>query len=129
MADGVAAPRAPFAELAPLVLFFLLAVLQPAGSVCYTLAGVNVPPDTRALWFLASWCALWAWWYAYAARKRLPLILDMGWFLAAAWPVVVPYFVLRNEGWKGLIPIVIYGGLWLGSMVAYAAVHAYVVVE
>jgi hypothetical protein len=44
--------------------------------------------------------AISAWFVEYAHRKRLPLPMDIGLFLYAASFVVVPYYVVRAEGWR-----------------------------
>ncbi len=56
-------------------------------------------PLLSSLW-VAS--AVIAWFWAWSRAHRLPWVLDLGWFLIAAWVLLVPYFVIRREGRLGL---------------------------
>jgi hypothetical protein len=39
--------------------------------------------------------------------------MDMGWFLLLAWPIVVPYFLISQEGRRGLHRIGFFVLAWL----------------
>jgi len=59
----------------------------------------------EALPFLTSACvamSIIAWFWEYSRRERIGWVLDMGGFLFAAWVIVVPYYVLKREGKRGL---------------------------
>jgi hypothetical protein len=55
------------------------------------------------------------WFRSYCRAFRISQPMDMGWFLMIAWPVIVPYFILRHEGRRGLRRI---GYFILGWLVA-----------
>ncbi len=43
-----------------------------------------------------------AWFWEYSRCHRIAWVLDMGWFLLAAWIIIVPYYLLKREGRRGL---------------------------
>jgi hypothetical protein len=65
---------------------------------------------------LATWLTVWAWFYGYARRNSIALIMDFGWFFAAAWPVVVFYYLFKRQRWRALIPVAAYGLLMVAAM-------------
>src|SRR5262245_20579669 len=46
--------------------------------------------------------AVVTWFSLYSRKHHIPWVLDMGWFLFAAWVIVIPYYVLKREGRAGL---------------------------
>jgi hypothetical protein len=59
---------------------------------------------------------LWAvgWWLRTDCRKRnVAVVYDLGLFLYLAWPIVMPYYLVKTRGAKGLLLI-------LSFIVAYA---------
>ncbi len=71
----------------------------------------------QSLCRLAFLIAIASWFSEYARRNRLTLPMDMGFFLYVASFLLVPYFVLRTEGWKrGTKTLVILIGLALASL-------------
>jgi hypothetical protein len=63
------------------------------------------------LWFSMS---LAAWFWGYCREQRVEWTMDMGWFVMTLWIVVIPYFVIRREGRRGLLRV----GLFLLTYVA-----------
>jgi hypothetical protein len=49
--------------------------------------------------FLTVSLYAWFWWYSRDARISWPM--DMGWLLILAWPVLLPYYIVRAEGRRG----------------------------
>ena len=43
-----------------------------------------------------------AWFWDYSRRHRVTWVLDMGCFLLVAWVIIVPYYLLKREGRRGL---------------------------
>jgi hypothetical protein len=67
---------------------------------------------------LASLFAISAWFADYARRHRIAQPMDMGLFLYLAGFVLVPYYVVRAEGWRrGLGTLLMLGILIASSMV------------
>ena len=65
-------------------------------------AGLDLPSSAELeLLFRGSYLfAIAAWFHAYALRHRLSLPMDMGLFLYVASFLVLPYYVVRAEGWR-----------------------------
>jgi len=49
------------------------------------------------------------WFWSYSRLHHIGWVLDMGWFLLIACIVVVPYYLLKYEGKRGLRPIGLFG--------------------
>ena len=90
-----ASPRTP---LAILVAFFLL------GNIGVAIAGVReveASPAFRVLYYVGVAWAL-SWWVLLDSRaKKIPTSIDHGWFVFYAWPVIVPYHIIRTRGFRG----------------------------
>ncbi len=84
-----------------------VAILVTAIFVTHVADGLylglgRTPPDTlEPLSALALIACVWAWFAAYSARHGIRWPLDLGCFLAIAWPFLLPYYVLRTEGRRG----------------------------
>lgn len=48
----------------------------------------------------------------------------MGLFLYIAWPFVMPYYLLKTRGAKGLLLILAFAGVYVGALIAGAMLHA-----
>ena len=60
--------------------------------------------------------SLIAWFHMYSQRQGIAWVLDMGWFLFAAWPVVVPYYILKREGRRGWSRIGLFCLTWFAAL-------------
>ena len=71
---------------------------------------------------------IFGWWLRSDSRKRgIILVYDLGFFLGIAWPLVMPYYLLKTRGARGLLIIfgfivVYFGAAIAGSMVTIAFV-------
>lgn len=74
-------------------------VVGLAGGL-YRAFGVEPTAGFQFLYRLAFLVAIATWFGEYARYHRLALPMDMGLFLYAASFILVPYFVLRTEGWR-----------------------------
>jgi len=89
-------PRA----LALLVAASLL-LSQTAGSL-YAELGRAVPDGVAALGNLLIALSVIAWFRAYTRAHSIAWVFDMGTFLLVLWFLLVPYYLVRREGWRGL---------------------------
>jgi hypothetical protein len=48
--------------------------------------------------------------------------MDMGWLLMIAWPVVLPYYIVKAEGKRGLSRIGLFCLLYFGAMMTEMAI-------
>lgn len=56
-----------------------------------------------------------SWFFLYSQRQRIPWVLDMGWFLFAAWVILVPYYILKREGRAGWSRIGLFCLTWFAA--------------
>jgi hypothetical protein len=83
----------------------LAAAFGSCVAAVYTAAGVEPAP---AIWmFVTSAPAIcvFLWLQKDAARTHVGSVLDLGYFLFLAWPVVLPWYLVKTRGWKGLITL------------------------
>jgi hypothetical protein len=101
----------PAAEVFPIVLFVLLLILESVAAGVY--AGLRRPyPDgLPAFEMIAAWLTISAWFYPYARRHRISLIMDYGWLLIGFWVIAVPYYLFKTQGRRTFIPIAAYVAL------------------
>jgi hypothetical protein len=75
-------------------------------------------PLTAAFYLMS----MWAWFSAYGRTRKVPRVMDMGWLVMMAWPVVLPYYIIRSEGRKGLTRIALFCFMWLAAWATQLAV-------
>jgi hypothetical protein len=94
-----------------------LFLTQMAGGVY---AGLEREPPTMfsVLTPMLFGFSLIAWFSSYCRAHRVALVMDMALFVLMAWFVVVPYYVVRREGRRGLHRI---GLFLLTYLAAWAA--------
>jgi hypothetical protein len=105
------------------LLYLFLVVTQTANG--FYLAGEAEPPPAFTLLYALG--LLWAvgWWLRRDSMKRgVGWVFDMGLFLYVAWPFVMPYYLLKSRGVKGLLPILAFIGAYVGALVAGAVLYA-----
>ncbi len=87
----------------------------------YVIAGVyrgigrDAPDVLPFLNTFLIFCGVAAWFRSYCRALRVSLPMDMGWALILAWPVVVPYFILKREGRRGLRRLGLFIVAWLAA--------------
>lgn len=99
--------------LSPALLLYSFVVITQFAHGIYLDAHLDLPPAVPVLYWVGF---LWAvgWWLRTDSRKRnVGVVYDLGFFLYLAWPIVMPYYLVKTRGAKGLLLI-------LGFIVAYA---------
>jgi len=66
--------------------------------------------------------SLVSWFSLYSRERRVPWVMDMGWFLIAAWMIVIPYYILRQEGRTGLSRVGLFCLTWFAAWATGRAV-------
>ena len=90
---------------------FSTAMVVAALFVSQIAAGIyrgldREPPDELPpLVSAALIVSLATWFWSFCRTHRAEWLLDMGWFLLMAWPIVIPYYVFRYEGRRGLLRV------------------------
>lgn len=85
----------------------------------------EIEPPT-AFTFINFFGFLWivGWWLLTDSRKRgLAWVYDIGFFLSIAWPFIMPYYLLKTRGAKGLLLILAFVAVYIGSLIAGMALY------
>jgi hypothetical protein len=103
--------------LSPTALLYLFVVIDQIAQGIY--AGVEAEPP--GAFTLMSWVALlWivGWWLRVDSRKRrVAWVHDMGLFLMMAWPFIMPYYLIKSRGARGLLIILGFVGVYIGATI------------
>src|SRR5438876_9798406 len=98
--------------LSPAPLLYSFVVITQFAYGAYLGAQLQFP---EAVTFLFAIGLVWAvgWWLRTDSRRRGVLsVYDLGFFVYLAWPVVMPYYLIKTRGAKGLL-------IMLGFVAAY----------
>lgn len=98
--------------LSPAPLLYTFVVITEFAHGVYLGAQLEFP---GAITFLFTVGMLWAvgWWLRTDSRRRGVLsVYDLGFFLYLAWPILMPYYLLKTRGARGLL-------VMLGFVIAY----------
>lgn len=97
---------------APAPLLYVFVVITQFAYGAYIGAQLPFPEVITLIYHVGI---LWAigWWLRTDSRRRGVLsVYDLGLILYLAWPIVMPYYLVKTRGAKGLLVI-------LGFVVAY----------
>ena len=101
------------------LLYAFVAVTQIVSGVY--LGRDLEPPDSFSLLYALGFIWVIGWWLRSDSRRRgVSWPLDMGLFIYIAWPIVLPYYLLKTRGQKGLLVILLFAGVYAGALVAGA---------
>lgn len=113
--------RFPLGLTLPGVVVFAINGLVAGANGLY--AGLAVePPASLAIGSTFSlFCAV-AWWMRQDSQKRnFSWPLDMGLFLYIAWPLVLPYYMLKTRGAKALLAVGAFAGFYIAASIVGTA--------
>ncbi len=103
--------------LSPTVLLYSFVLITQFANGVY----VGLQIEAPAAFALLHWAAqLWiiGWWLGTDSRKRgVLLVYDVGFFLCIAWPIVMPYYLVKTRGAKGLLVILGFIGAYAGAAI------------
>ena len=103
--------------LSPTVLLYSFVVITQFAYGLYVGQQLEAP----AGYTLLHWAAqLWivGWWLRTDSRKRgVVWVYDLGFFLCIAWPLVMPYYLVKTRGARGLLVILGFIGAYVGAAI------------
>jgi hypothetical protein len=107
----------------PALLLYVFVVFTQLMTGFYFASGIEPPPLFQLL-YLISFLWVIGWWLRTDTKKRqIAWVYDMGLFLYLAWPFVLFYYLIQSRGLKGLLLIGIFIVVYVGSLVAGAALY------
>jgi len=110
-------------------LRFVLAELSAAAAALilaiYTFTGASPAPIVELFVVAAPLIFVILWLHRDAHRTGVGAVADLGYFLLLAWPVVIPWYVLKTRGRFGwLLLFVLFAMIGAASISALLAGYA-----
>ena len=112
--------------LSPAPLYVFVIVTQ-FGHGVYLGARIDYPQSLTFIFFIGM---LWAvgWWLRTDSRRRGVLsVYDPGFFLCLAWPLIMPYYLVKTREAKGLLIVLGFAAAYLGAAIAGAVLSVVIV--
>ena len=116
----------PFSK--PLIFLIVLTAFNTIGlSILAVHAVTQSPVQSRGLWSIVFGLILTWWVYTDRGIRKFRLPFEFEYFVFFAWPIVVPYYLYRRLGRRGLL----FGlGIWVLYVVPYlVAAFVYAAVQ
>jgi hypothetical protein len=108
------------------LLYMYLTVVQIVSG--FYLADSIEPPRPFALLYALGFLWVIGWWLLKDSRKRgVEWVLDMGLFLYIAWPLIMPYYLLKTRGVRGFFVILVFIGVYLTAAIVGVVLYALLV--
>ena|SRR5688572_29958684 len=76
--------------------------VQSVVAGFYQGIGRELPGPIPTLWTFFLGGSLYAWFWSYSRAQGIAWPMDMGWLLLFAWPLALPYYIVKAEGRRGL---------------------------
>lgn len=99
----------------PTALLYIFLVLSQIATGMYLASGLE---PSAAFTLISVFGFLWiiGWWlHRDSKRTGVPIAFDMGLFLYVAWPFVLPYYLIKSRGVKGLLVILGFVAVYVGA--------------
>ena len=112
--------------ISPTVLLYTFLVISQIGRGFY-FASADEPPPAFTLINALGFLWIIGWWLRRDSPKRsIARIYDIGMFLYVAWPFIMPYYLLKTRGGRGLLVILGFVGAYLGAVLVGITFYALV---
>jgi len=108
-----------FLKVTPVtVLLYIFLITSQVVTGLYIAGGLE-PPALFTLMYAAGLIWILGWWMRDDSKRRgMNWIFDMGFFLLLAWPIVLPYHLLKSRGMKGVLVIIGFAAIYLAAIVS-----------
>src|SRR5262245_64884342 len=101
----------------PTILLYSFVVITQFCYGLYLGRQIEAPSAYTALHWVAQFWIM-GWWLRSDSRKRGWWVYDMGFFLSVAWPIVMPYYLVKTRGSRGLLVILGFVAAYIGATIA-----------
>ena len=109
----------------PTGLLYLFLVLTQTATGAYRVSGIE-PPASFTVVYILGFLWIIGWWLRADSRKRgISWVFDMGLFLYVAWPLILPYYILKSRGGKGLLAILCFVATYIGATLVGAMLYLF----
>lgn len=106
---------------AVLVFAFLAAIMAERGA-CFSHHS-EIPESSAFLQYIILFCLIAHWLRVDSRETKALRMWDMGFFLSFAWPIIVPYYLVKTRGVKrALFALLITTVVFFGAFAAGAAI-------
>ena len=115
--------------ISPTGLLYVFVVLIQVAQGIYLAGDFEPNPGLTLLYTVGS---IWiiGWWVTNDSRKRdLKWVYDLGLFLYLAWPFILPYYLIKTRGARGILAILCFLGVFVGSVIIGAVLYLLVATE
>ena len=114
----------PFSK--PLIFLLALTAIYTIGLSILAVRLVLIPPpeQSRVLWTIIFGLILTWWVYFDSGRRNFKLPFEFEYFVLFEWPIVIPYYLYRRLGMRGLLLVLGIWGLYFVPFVVAAFVFA-----
>ena len=78
-------------------------------AATYAFAGLEPPASVSLMLLLGPLLTVILWLQGDASRNDIGAVLDIGFFVWLAWPIVIPWYAFRSrgrQGWKLLVVLI-----------------------
>ena len=87
------------AKIFAILIFVFVALIQIERGICYTRHS-EMPGPSVLVQYLVLFCLIAYWLDKDSHEKQVGRVWDMGFFLSVAWPVIIPYHLIKTRGMK-----------------------------
>ena len=104
------------------LIFALSAATQVERGAC-SAQNSDLPGSSALFQYVVFICLIGCWFDVDSREKKTLRVWDMGFFLYLAWPVIVPYYLLKTRGLKrALLTLLLFVIVNFGAFVAGATI-------
>ena len=102
--------------VSPTALLYSYVGLMQVAYGLYSASESEAPPSFSLMYSLGFFWIV-GWWLLVDSRKRgVAWVYDMGLFLSIAWPFILPYYLFKTRGVKGILPILAFVSTYVAAL-------------
>ena len=87
------------AKIFAILIFVFVALIQVERGICYARHS-EMPGPSVLVQYVVLFCLIAYWLDKDSHEKQVGRVWDMGFFLSVAWPVIIPYHLIKTRGIK-----------------------------